>query len=90
MINSSTITKAKLHKRHNILLFHFVRNMILQGYTNMQYLALQWNFANILTKNWSYQSNYHELIQPVFHYSRNTAALFLDHTLKVDVSISKG
>ena len=28
MINSSTIPDSKLHKRHNILSFHFVRSMI--------------------------------------------------------------
>ena len=37
-----------------------------------------------------YQSCYHELIQPVFHHSGNTAALFLDDTLELDVAIEEG
>ena len=90
MTNSSTIPEAKLHKRHNILSFHYVRSMISRGYINLQHLASEWNFADILTKNWSYQSSYHELIQPVFHHSGNTAALFLDDTLELDVSIAEG
>merc|ERR1712161_111672 len=90
MINSSTIPESKLNKRHNILSFHYVRSMISRGYINLQHLASEWNFADILTKNWSYQSSYHELIQPVFHHSGNTAALFLDDTLELDVSIAEG
>ena len=65
--------------------------MISQGYINLQHLASEWNFADILTKNWAYQSSYHELfLQPVFHHSGNTAALFLDETLELDVSIAEG
>ena len=92
MINSQTVPEAKLHKRHNILSFHYVRSMISRGYINLQHLSLEWNFADILTKNWSYQSSYYELIQPVhvFCHSGNTAALFLDDTLEVDVSIAEG
>ena len=88
MIDSSTVPEAKLHKRHNILSFHYVRSMISWGYINLQHLASEWNFADILTKNWSCQSSYYELIQPVFHHFGNTAALFLDDTLELDVSIA--
>ena len=59
MINSTTVPEAKLHKRYNILSFHYVRSMISRGY--------------ILTK----------------HYSGNIAALFLNDTLEVDVSIAE-
>merc|ERR1712238_275536 len=88
MINSPTIPEAKLHKRHSILSFYFVKRMISQGYINLQHPASEWNFADNLTKNWSYQSSYFELIQHIFHHSGNTAALFLDDTLEVDVSIA--
>ena len=39
MTNSPTIPEAKLHTGHNILLFHYVRRMISQGYINLQHLA---------------------------------------------------
>ena len=90
MINSSTIPESKLNKRHNILSFHYVQSMISRGYINLQHLASKWNFAGILTKNWSYQTSYHELIQPVFYHPGNTAALFLDDTLELDASIAEG
>ena len=90
MIDSSTIPEARLHKQHNILSFHYVRSMMSQGYINLQHLASEYNFSDILTKNWSYQSSYHELIQPVFHHSGNTAALFLDDTLELNISIAEG
>jgi len=41
-------------------------------------------------QQWSYQSSYHKLVYPAFHQAGNTAALFLDNTLEVDVSIAKG
>ena len=55
----------------------------------MLHMALKYNFADILTKHWCYWCTYHELIQLVFHPEGNTAALFLDDTLKVDASIDK-
>ena len=90
MIDSSTIPEARLHKRHNILSFHYVRSMISRGYIYLEHLASEWNFADILTKNWSYQSSYYKLIQPVYHHSGDTAALFLDDILELDVSIAEG
>ena len=90
MIDSSTIPESKLNKRHNILSFHYVRSMISRGYVNLQHLASEWNFADILTKQWSYHSCYRELVQPFFHHSGNTAALFLDNTLELDVAIEEG
>ena len=90
IINSLKIPEAKLHKQYNILSFHYVGSIISQGYINLQHLASRLNFADILTKNWYYQSSYHELIQPVFRHPGNTAALFLNDTLEVDISIAEG
>ena len=56
----------------------------------MQLRASKWNFSVILTKHWSYQSSYQELIHPVFHHAGSTAAIFLHETLEVDASIAKG
>ena len=89
MINISTVHDAKLYKQHNILSFHFVRSMVSQGYINMLHINSKYNFADILTKHWGYQGIYYELIQLVFHHEGNTAALFLDDTLKVDTFINE-
>ena len=56
----------------------------------MQLIVPKWIFSDILTKHWSYQSSYHELIHPVFQHAGNTAAMFPDETLEVDASIAKG
>ena len=53
----------------------------------MLHIETKYNFADILTKHWGYQGTYYELIQPVFHHVGNTAALFLDDLLEVDISI---
>ena len=90
MINSPTVPAAKLHKSRNILSFYYVRSMISQGYINMQLIASEWIFSNILTKHWSYQSSYHKLIRLAFHHVGNTTALFLNNTLEVDVYIAEG
>ena len=78
MINSPTVPEDKSHKRHNILSFYYVRSMLSQGYINIQLIISRWNFSDILTKHWSYQSSYHELTHPVFHHAGNTAAMFPD------------
>ena len=43
-----------------------------------------------MPKNWAYQSSYRVLIQPVFHHAGNTAVLFLDDTLELNVAIAEG
>ena len=52
VINSSIVPDAKLHKRRNILLFHFVRSMVSRGYYNMLHITLKYNFTDILTNHW--------------------------------------
>ena len=54
----------------------------------MLHIDTKYNFADILTKHWGYQGTYYQLIQPVFHHIGNTAALFLNDLLEVDVSVN--
>ena len=54
----------------------------------MLHIKTKCNFPYILTKHWGYQGTHYELIQSVFHHEGNIAALFLDDTLEVDVSIN--
>ena len=81
MIKSSTIPHARLHKRHNILSFHFVRSTISCGYINMQHIRSEYNFADVLSKNWSHQSVYDLLLKPLFHHVGNTEDLFEHDTI---------
>ena len=66
MINSVTLPDAKLHKRHNILSFHFVCNILAAKFINLQHLSLQFNIADIVSKHWSYQSVYANILRPTF------------------------
>ena len=77
MIESSKFPYARLNKRHNILSFHFVRNIISKGYISINHIKSQSNVADILSKHWSYKSAY-PLLRPIFHYAGDTGNLFID------------
>ena len=58
----------KLNKRHNILSFHFVHNMVAQGFINIAHIPSEFNLADILLKHWSHQAAYNNLIKLLLHY----------------------
>jgi hypothetical protein len=80
MINSATDPGARLHKRHNILSFHFVRSMISRGFIALHHLKSHNNLSDVLTKHWSYNS-VKDLLRPAFHHTGNTASLYLDDSI---------
>ena len=88
MINSATNPDARLHKRYNILLFHFVRNIIAARYINLQHLKSKFNLANVVSKHWSYQSVYKGLLKPSFYLEGDTGHIFEDDLLYVDKYIN--
>ena len=51
MINSSSFPYARLHKRHNILTFHFIRSMIAKGFIALHNIWGENNIADDLTKH---------------------------------------
>jgi hypothetical protein len=61
VVNSSSIPHAKLHKRHTALSFHRVREAIASNYVGFYFLPGANNPADILSKHWSYSSNWHLL-----------------------------
>jgi hypothetical protein len=71
MINISSFPHARLHKRNNILTFHFVRSMISRGFNALNHLTSENNLSDILAKHWSHASIYN-LLRPVFHHQGNT------------------
>ena len=77
MVHSSKFPEARLNKRHNILSFHFVRDIISKGYISMNHIRSGSNIADILSKHWSHKSAY-PLIRPVFNYIGDTGDLFID------------
>ena len=77
MIESSKFPYARLNKRHNILSFHFVRNIISNGFISINYIRSQSNLADILSKHWSQKAAY-PLLKPIFDYSGDTGNLYID------------
>ena len=53
VVDSSTIPHAKLHKRHNALSFHHVREAIAAKFIVMHHLKGIFNPADILSKHWA-------------------------------------
>lgn len=84
MINIATVPEVKLHKRQNILCFNFVKNIFAAQYINLWQLESKFNISDILSKHWSYQSVYYNLLKPVFYYKGNMWQIFGDDLLYVD------
>jgi len=77
VIDSSTIPHAKLHKRHNALSFHRVREAVASKFVGLYFLPGEFNPADILSKHWGYQQIW-RLLQPLLFYTGNTANLIDD------------
>jgi hypothetical protein len=54
IINASSTPHAKLHKRHNALSFHRVREAVASKYVTIFHLPGEYNPADILSKHWAY------------------------------------
>jgi len=58
VVNSSVQLHAKLHKRHNMLSFHFVREAIAAGYIVLTHIPGKINPADILSKHWGFSETW--------------------------------
>jgi hypothetical protein len=56
VINASLTPHAKLHKRHNAISFHCVREAVASKYVTIFHLPGEYNPADILSKHWAYAS----------------------------------
>jgi len=61
VVNSSIQPHAKLHKRHNALSFHRVREAIASGTYVFTHIPGENNPADILSKHWGYSQVWHML-----------------------------
>ena len=71
VVNSSNDIYAKLHKRHNILSFHRVREAIASKYVEFVFLNGKDNPADILSKHWAHSKIY-PLLRPILFWSGDT------------------
>ena len=58
VIKSSTTLYAKLHKRHNVLSFHCVREAIAADIIRFVYTPGSINPADIVSKHWTYSKSW--------------------------------
>ena len=61
VVNSSSQPHARLHKRHNALSFHRVREAIASGHFAFVHIPGENNPADILSKHWGYRSVWYML-----------------------------
>jgi hypothetical protein len=54
VIDASSTPHAKLHKTHNALSFHHVREAVASKYVTIFHLPGEYNPADILSKHWAY------------------------------------
>jgi hypothetical protein len=71
VINSSVKVHAKLHKRHNMLSFHFVREAVAAGYVHVTHIPGNTNPADILSKHWGY-SDIWPVLKPLLFFQGDT------------------
>ena len=79
VIDKSNIPHAKLHKCHNTLLFHRVREAITAKIISFIYLPGNINPADILSKHWGHQQ-IKTVLKTILFYVGDTADLFADQT----------
>jgi len=88
VIKTATIPHSKLHKRHNALAYHRVREAVAAGITRMHHIAGKMNPADILSKHWDYPAVWPSL-RPLMFWSGDTADIDLHKLSDEDQSSSQ-
>jgi hypothetical protein len=73
-IVGSRVPTARLHKRHNALSFHRIREAIAANIVNFHHIGGKINPADILSKHWGYQQVWRQL-RPLLFWSGDTAEI---------------
>ena len=69
VVDSASIPQSKLHKRHNALSYHRVREAIASGMLRFIHLPGECNPADILSKHWEF-NQVRRLLQPLLFGNR--------------------
>ena len=77
VVNSSSRPHAKLHKRHNALSFHCVREAITSKFISFTFLDVMYNPADVVSKHWGYQQIW-TMLNPILFFHGDTADLYND------------
>jgi len=71
VVDSTTQPHSKLHKRHLMLSYHYVREAIATGNYAYCWIDGKKNPADVLSKHWGYQSVWH-LLRPILFWKGDT------------------
>jgi hypothetical protein len=71
VVDSTTQPHSKLHKRHLMLSYHYVREAIATGNYAYCWIDGKKNPADVLSKHWGYQSVWH-LLRPILFWRGDT------------------
>ncbi len=74
VVDGSTHPHGKLHKRHHMLSYHFVREAIASGAIKFAHVPGSSNPADILSKHWGHQCVW-KTLQPILFYQGDTMTL---------------
>jgi hypothetical protein len=83
VVNSSSIPHANLHKRHNALSFHRVREGIAAGIAKFHHVKSNSNPADVLSKHWGHATAW-PLLQPLLFWAGDTMDLVPSETNNQD------
>jgi hypothetical protein len=61
VVDSAMQVYAKLHKPHNMLSFHLVREAIASGMIGYYFISGNINPADIISKHWGYSQIWHQI-----------------------------
>jgi hypothetical protein len=71
VVKSATQVHVKLHKRHNMLSFHFVREAVAARHVHITHIPGSINPADILSKHWGY-SDVWKILKPLLFHQGDT------------------
>ena len=77
VVNASSVPHSKLHKRHNALAYHKVREAIAAGMIRFHHIPGSTNPADILSKHWDYSTIY-PVLKPILFHEGDTAELLTE------------
>ena len=89
VVNSSSLPYAQLHKRHNALSFHRVREGIAAGNAKFHHVKSANNPADVLSKHWGYSQAW-PLLQPLLFWEGDTMDLVEDDDEDHDLQAKRG
>ena len=71
VVDSGTLPHQRLHKRHLMLSYHFVRESVASGALRFAHINGEHNPADVLSKHWGYQAVW-PLLRPILFWQGDT------------------